>query len=94
MRPPFDSKCLLAFLYSMWLTVSSTQPLDLEKCCLSIHVFALSDDGPSTLTLEEDEELSAANHWLLPAGDTDRRGKYPYCVIFGSSLNWSTWSYF
>lgn len=37
---------------------------------LSVHVFTLNEDGPSMLTLEEDEELSAANHWLLPAGET------------------------
>lgn len=84
-----DSKCFFTLFYLMWLTFSPTQPLDLEKCCLSIHIFTLNDDGPSTLTLEEDEELSAANHWLLPAGDTDRKrqeGKF-YYVIFDSSLN-------
>lgn len=66
---------------------SPTQPLDLEKCSLSIHVFALNDDGPSTLTLEEDEELSAANHWLLPAGDADRRGKYLLHLISDSTCS-------
>lgn len=74
------SECFFSLFYLMWLTFSPTQPLDLEKCCLSIHIFTLNDDGPSTLTLEEDEELSAANHWLLPAGDTDRKrqeGKFP-----------------
>jgi hypothetical protein len=44
------------------------QPIDLKSCSLSIHIFTLNDDGPSTLNLEEEEELSAANHWLLPAG--------------------------
>lgn len=75
-----DSQCFFTLFYLMWLTFSPTQPLDLEKYCLSIHIFTLNDDGPSTLTLEEDEELSAANHWLLPAGDTDRKrqeGKFP-----------------
>lgn len=48
-----------------------TQPLDLENCSLSVHIFTLNEDGPSMLTLEEDEELSAANHWLLPAGETE-----------------------
>uniref|UniRef100_A0A3B4GGK6 Pachytene checkpoint protein 2 homolog n=2 Tax=Pundamilia nyererei TaxID=303518 RepID=A0A3B4GGK6_9CICH len=46
-----------------------TQPLDLKNCCVSFHIFTLSEDGPSMLTLEEDEELSAANHWLLPAAE-------------------------
>ncbi|XP_077432796.1 pachytene checkpoint protein 2 homolog isoform X1 [Vanacampus margaritifer] len=46
-----------------------TQPIDLTSCTLSFHIFTLNEDGPSTLSLEEDEELSAANHWLLPAAD-------------------------
>lgn len=71
------------------MTFPPTQPLDLENSCLSIHVFALNDDGPSTLTLEEDEELSAANHWLLPAGNIDSRVMLdastfkPYDLEFG-----------
>lgn len=44
------------------------QPLDLKSCDVSIHVFTLNEEGPSTLSLEEDEDLSAANHWLLPTG--------------------------
>ncbi|KAG9283799.1 hypothetical protein AMEX_G2607 [Astyanax mexicanus] len=43
--------------------------IDLRTTNLCIHIFSLSDDGPSTLNLEEDEELSAANHWLLPAAE-------------------------
>lgn len=54
----------------MPFTLFSIQPLDLEKSSLSVHMFTLNEDGPSMLTLEEDEELSAASHWLLPAGDT------------------------
>ncbi|XP_034083980.1 pachytene checkpoint protein 2 homolog [Gymnodraco acuticeps] len=46
-----------------------TQPLDLKSCSVSVHIFTLNEDGPSTLSLEEDEELSAANHWLLPAAE-------------------------
>ncbi|XP_053699940.1 pachytene checkpoint protein 2 homolog isoform X2 [Synchiropus splendidus] len=45
----------------------SRQPLDLRNCSVFVHIFALHEDGPSTLSLEEDESLSAANHWLLPA---------------------------
>nr|XP_057941195.1 pachytene checkpoint protein 2 homolog [Doryrhamphus excisus]XP_057941196.1 pachytene checkpoint protein 2 homolog [Doryrhamphus excisus]XP_057941197.1 pachytene checkpoint protein 2 homolog [Doryrhamphus excisus] len=47
----------------------ATQPLDLTSCTVSFHIFTLSEEGPSTLSLEDDEELSAANHWLLPAAD-------------------------
>ncbi|XP_057691316.1 pachytene checkpoint protein 2 homolog isoform X2 [Corythoichthys intestinalis] len=46
-----------------------SQAIDLTKSQVSIHIFTLNEDGPSTLCLEEDEELSAANHWLLPAAD-------------------------
>uniref|UniRef100_A0AAR2IR83 Pachytene checkpoint protein 2 homolog n=1 Tax=Pygocentrus nattereri TaxID=42514 RepID=A0AAR2IR83_PYGNA len=44
-------------------------PLDLKMNNLCVHIFSLNDDGPSTLNLEEEEELSAANHWLLPAAE-------------------------
>ncbi|XP_017281964.1 pachytene checkpoint protein 2 homolog [Kryptolebias marmoratus] len=46
-----------------------TQPLDLKSCSVVIHVFTLNEEGPSMLSLEEDEELSAANHWLLPTAE-------------------------
>ncbi|XP_028282085.1 pachytene checkpoint protein 2 homolog isoform X2 [Parambassis ranga] len=46
-----------------------TQPLDLENCSVSIHIYTLNEDGPSMLMLDEDEELSAATHWLLPAAE-------------------------
>uniref|UniRef100_A0A8C6SW68 Pachytene checkpoint protein 2 homolog n=1 Tax=Neogobius melanostomus TaxID=47308 RepID=A0A8C6SW68_9GOBI len=46
-----------------------TQPLDLKSCPVSVHIFTLNEDGPSTLNLEDDEELYAANHWLLPAAE-------------------------
>ncbi|XP_039592184.1 pachytene checkpoint protein 2 homolog [Polypterus senegalus] len=46
------------------------QPIDLKSCSLLIHIFTLSNDGPSTENLEnEDESLTAANHWLLPAAE-------------------------
>uniref|UniRef100_A0A672MS23 Pachytene checkpoint protein 2 homolog n=1 Tax=Sinocyclocheilus grahami TaxID=75366 RepID=A0A672MS23_SINGR len=43
--------------------------VDLKVHNLCIHIFSLNDDSPSMLALEEEEELSAANHWLLPADD-------------------------
>lgn len=89
--PHSDNKCFVCFnlLSLQSLAISPAQPLDLEKCYLSIHIFTLNEDGPSTLTLEDDEELSAANHWLLPAGDTRRKHtqegdilrRIPYYVI-------------
>ncbi len=43
--------------------------MDLKAHNLCIYIFSLNDESPSMLALEEEEELSAANHWLLPAGD-------------------------
>lgn len=39
---------------------------NLKNSKLAIHVFQLHDDGPATEELEED--IAAANHWLLPCG--------------------------
>lgn len=58
----------------MWYFFYIPQLVDLKVHNLCIHIFSLNDDSPSTLALEEEEELSAANHWLLPAGD------YPWHV--------------
>lgn len=66
---------LLSFLTSLFLGsclilyisfFPPMQPVDLNNCTVSI--FTLNEDGPSMLSLEE-EELSAANHWLLPSGN-------------------------
>ncbi|MBN3322063.1 PCH2 protein, partial [Atractosteus spatula] len=43
------------------------QPVDLSNSCLSIHVFTLNYEGPMTENLDEDDNLVAANQWLLPA---------------------------
>ncbi|XP_064410415.1 pachytene checkpoint protein 2 homolog [Latimeria chalumnae] len=52
------------------LRAKDRQPVDLTKSHLWIHVFHLNEEGPSTEHLEEEEEtLSAANHWLLPAAE-------------------------
>lgn len=61
----------------------ATQPLDLKNCSLSVHIFTLNEDGPSTLSLEEDEELSAANHWLLPTGNNKM---FSYLFIFKPTM--------
>ncbi|XP_074646252.1 pachytene checkpoint protein 2 homolog [Tubulanus polymorphus] len=46
------------------------QGIDLDKANLQIHVFQLHDDGPSAEELD-DEDLAAANHWLLPCAEFD-----------------------
>ncbi|XP_048117576.1 pachytene checkpoint protein 2 homolog isoform X2 [Alosa alosa] len=65
----FDEDFLKSNVESVAIVDAERQPIDLKSCNLSMHIFSLSDDGPSMLTLEEDEELSAANSWLLPAAE-------------------------
>ncbi|KAG9476050.1 hypothetical protein GDO78_002883, partial [Eleutherodactylus coqui] len=50
------------------LKLKDRKPFDLGKCSIRVHVFQLNEEGPSTENLEEEnEELVAASHWLLPA---------------------------
>ena len=44
--------------------------VSLAEAQLDIHVFQLhEDEGPAAETIDEqDEEISAASHWLLPSG--------------------------
>ncbi|KAJ8004829.1 hypothetical protein DPEC_G00140370 [Dallia pectoralis] len=65
----YDEDFLTKHVQSVAIVDTERKPIDLKSCNLSIHIFTLNDDGPSTLNLEEDEELSAANHWLLPAAE-------------------------
>nr|XP_015796537.1 pachytene checkpoint protein 2 homolog [Nothobranchius furzeri] len=46
-----------------------SQLLDLKSCSVSIHIFTLNEEVPNMLNLQEDEDLSAANHWMLPAAE-------------------------
>ncbi|KAG8010110.1 Pachytene checkpoint protein 2-like protein [Nibea albiflora] len=65
----FDEDFLQKHVESVVLADLDPMPIDLKSCSINIHIFTLNEDGPSTLSLEEDEELSAANHWLLPAAE-------------------------
>uniref|UniRef100_A0A8D3BDT6 Pachytene checkpoint protein 2 homolog n=1 Tax=Scophthalmus maximus TaxID=52904 RepID=A0A8D3BDT6_SCOMX len=65
----FDEDFLRKHVESVSISDLEDMPLDLKSCSVSVHIFTLNEDGPSTLSLEEDEELSAANHWLLPAAE-------------------------
>ncbi|MEE6516370.1 hypothetical protein FKM82_025778, partial [Ascaphus truei] len=50
------------------LKLKNRQPIDLRKCNVLVHIFQLNEEGPSAEKLEEEnEDLVAANHWLLPA---------------------------
>lgn len=65
----FDEDFLSKHVASVAIVDAERRPIDLKSCNLDIYIFTLNDDGPSMLNLEEDEELSAANHWLLPAAE-------------------------
>ncbi|XP_033096248.1 pachytene checkpoint protein 2 homolog [Anneissia japonica] len=70
----FDDEFLVEHVKS--ITVCDTeletgkQVIDMCHSKLSIHVYKLGMDGPGQEELD-DEELSAANHWLLPSVDFD-----------------------
>uniref|UniRef100_A0ACB8FTP7 Pachytene checkpoint protein 2 n=1 Tax=Sphaerodactylus townsendi TaxID=933632 RepID=A0ACB8FTP7_9SAUR len=52
------------------LKLKERQPINLNECSLSIHIFHLNEEGPSTENLEEeDENIIAANHWALPTAE-------------------------
>ncbi|KAL8165810.1 UNVERIFIED_CONTAM: Pachytene checkpoint protein 2 [Gekko kuhli] len=52
------------------LKLKERQPIYLSECSLFIHIFHLNEEGPSTENLEEENEnIIAANHWVLPAAE-------------------------
>ncbi|NWH49299.1 PCH2 protein, partial [Fregata magnificens] len=52
------------------LKLKDRQPIDLSKSSLSLHIFHLNEEGPSSENLEEEnEDIVAANHWVLPAAE-------------------------
>ena len=44
---------------------------------LQVHVFQLHEDGPAAEELEEDCDVSAANHWMLPSGKSQHASLTP-----------------
>ncbi|KFP33020.1 Pachytene checkpoint protein 2 [Colius striatus] len=52
------------------LKLKDRQPIDLSKSNLSLHIFHLNEEGPSSENLEEEnEDIIAASHWVLPAAE-------------------------
>nr|XP_056713655.1 pachytene checkpoint protein 2 homolog [Euleptes europaea] len=52
------------------LKLKERQPINLSEGSLSIHIFHLNEEGPSTENLEEENEnIIAANHWVLPTAE-------------------------
>ncbi|XP_070585838.1 pachytene checkpoint protein 2 homolog isoform X2 [Erythrolamprus reginae] len=55
------------------LKLKERQPISLNKCKLLIHIFHLNEEGSTTENLDaEDENIVAANHWLLPTVEFHR----------------------
>merc|ERR1712142_44915 len=47
--------------------LSDSCVINKSKFSLELHVFQLTCEGAATEELDEEEEISAANHWILPA---------------------------
>lgn len=69
----FDDNFLQEHVHSV--SICDTDLVNYEKKSINLtgnnlhlHVYQLHDDGPGTEELD-DEELAAANHWLLPSTD-------------------------
>ncbi|ESO90881.1 hypothetical protein LOTGIDRAFT_122594, partial [Lottia gigantea] len=73
------------------MSCSEQKAIDLCEGNLSLHVYQLHEDGPGQEELDE-EEMSAASHWLLPSSDFD--GLWDNLVfdedIKGRLLNYAT----
>uniref|UniRef100_UPI00358E36FD pachytene checkpoint protein 2 homolog isoform X2 n=1 Tax=Myxine glutinosa TaxID=7769 RepID=UPI00358E36FD len=71
----FDNEFLLKHVNSVAVVdtemhLVDSKAVDLLNSQLQLHVFQLWEDGPATEELEQDNEaLSAASHWLLPAAE-------------------------
>ncbi|NXS00948.1 PCH2 protein, partial [Oxylabes madagascariensis] len=52
------------------LKLKDRQPIDLSISSLSLHIFHLNEEGPASENLEEEnEDITAAHHWVLPAAE-------------------------
>ena len=45
------------------------QGIELNSTNVQVHVFQLQEDGPAQEDLDDDDDISAANHWLLPSSE-------------------------
>ncbi|NXP99621.1 PCH2 protein, partial [Vidua macroura] len=52
------------------LKLKDRQPIDLSTNSLSLHIFHLNEEGPTSENLEEEnDDITAAHHWVLPAAE-------------------------
>jgi hypothetical protein len=47
--------------------------VDLTKAALNVHVYQLNECGPITEELDEEEEVTASQHWVLPCCQLPQR---------------------
>ncbi|XP_072780311.1 pachytene checkpoint protein 2 homolog isoform X2 [Taeniopygia guttata] len=68
------------------LKLEDRQPIDLSTRSLSLHIFHLNEEGPTSENLEEEnEDITAAHHWMLPAGPPGT-GKTSLCKALAQKL--------
>ncbi|UYV70733.1 TRIP13 [Cordylochernes scorpioides] len=60
---------LLWYKCELWCQQRVSQGVDLRQARLELHVYREHHDGPGCEDLGEEEEITAATHWLLPSQD-------------------------
>jgi len=48
---------------------SNSVSIDKSKVKMMIHVYTLNTEGAASEEIEEEEDISAANHWILPSSE-------------------------
>jgi hypothetical protein len=67
----FDS--LVHYKLVLYVCVLCVQFVDLTKAALNVHVYQLNECGPITEELDEEEEVTASQHWVLPCCQLPQR---------------------
>lgn len=49
----------------------STDVIDKSKYTINVHVYQLTTESAASEEIDEEEEISAANHWILPSQEFD-----------------------
>ena len=72
---------MLMYVSRYILHILFLQTIDKSKFQIDIHVYQLTNEGGSAEVIEEDEEISAANHWILPSGNYISLFKF-FSIVF------------